>query len=173
MKSRILDKRNVHRAFELSLALKGVFAATEVLAGVATWFVTHELVLRLVERITREELLEDPRDPVANYLFQSARDFSVSTRHFAAAYLLSHGVVKLWLIVGLLRERLFYYPLAIAVFCLFIGYQLYRFSLTHSPWLLLVTAVDVVVVALTWHEYGYLRARGRRDQLPKRSRSHR
>jgi uncharacterized membrane protein len=71
---------------------------------------------------------------------------------------LSHGVVKLWLIIGLLRQKLWYYPLAAAVFGLFIVYQLYRYSFTNSLWLLVLSAVDVAVIALTWHEYRYLRS---------------
>jgi len=61
------------------------------------------------------------------------------------------------LIIGLLREKLSYYPVAIAVFALFIAYQLYRFSFTHSIGLMLIAMVDVVVIGLTWHEYKYLR----------------
>ncbi len=80
----------------------------------------------------------------------------LGTQRFLALYLLGHGVVKLWLIVGLLRERLWYYPVALVVFALFIVYQLYRFSFTHSVWLLLISVVDVVVIGLTWHEYRYL-----------------
>ena len=157
MNSPFLEEKNIHLAFEVSLFLKGAFAVAEIVSGIGVYFVTQQFVLRLVERITRAELLEDPRDFVANYLFQSAQHFSVSTRNFTAAYLLSHGIVKLWLIVGLLRAKLAYYPVAIAVFGLFIVYQLYRFSATHSLWLLLITAVDVVVIGLTWHEYQYLR----------------
>jgi uncharacterized membrane protein len=159
MKTRFLQEKYVHVAFEVSLVLKGLFAAGEILAGVGVYFVTQQFLFGLVERITREELLEDPRDFVANYLLQSAQHFSVSTRNFTAIYLLIHGIVKLWLIIGLLRRRLWYYPVAIAVFGLFIVYQVYRYSLTHSLWLVLITGVDVVVIALTWHEYRYLRAR--------------
>jgi uncharacterized membrane protein len=36
-------------------------------------------------------------------------------------------------------------------------YQLYRFSLSHSLWLVLITLVDLVVIALTWQEYRYVR----------------
>jgi len=157
VKSRLVEEKNIHLAFEVSLFLKAVFAVAEIVTGIGAYFVTQQLVFRLVERITREELFEDPRDAVANYLFQSAQHFSVSTRNFTALYLLSHGVIKLWLIIGLLRARLSYYPVAMAVFGLFIVYQLYRFSATHSPWLLLITVVDVVVIGLTWHEYRYLR----------------
>jgi uncharacterized membrane protein len=159
MKSRFPEEKYLHLAFEVSLVLKAVFAAVETLAGIGTYFVTRQLLFRLVERITREELLEDPRDFIANYLLHSAQHFSVSTRNFTAAYLLAHGVIKLWLIVGLLRRRLWYYPVAIAIFGLFIVYQLYRYSLTHSLWLVFITAVDVLVIALTWHEYRYLRSR--------------
>ena len=157
MKSRFLEEKNIHLAFEVSLFLKGAFAVAEIVTGIGVYFVTQQFVFRLVERITREELLEDPRDLLATYLFHSAQDFSVSTRNFTALYLLSHGVIKLWLIIGLLRAKLSYYPIAIAVFGLFIAYQLYRFSVTQSLWLLLITAVDVLVIGLTWHEYQYLR----------------
>jgi hypothetical protein len=70
-------------------------------------------------------------------------------------YLPSHGVIKLWLVIGLMRGRLQCYPIAISAFAFFIAYQLYRFSITHSIWLLAITAVDVVIV-LTWHQYRYL-----------------
>ena len=156
-------EKYLHLAFEVSLVLKGVFAAAETFSGIAAYFVTQQLLSGVVERITRAELLEDPRDLVANYLLHSAHDFSVSTRNFAAAYLLTHGIVKLWLIIGLLRQKLWYYPAAITIFGLFIVYQVYRYALTHSPWLLLLTVVDLVVIGLTWHEYRYLRARGARS----------
>ncbi|MGE5104435.1 MAG: DUF2127 domain-containing protein [Betaproteobacteria bacterium] len=159
MKSHFLEEKYLHRVFEVSLVLKAVFAVAEILAGIAAYFVTQQFLFRLVERMTREELLEDPRDFIANYLFQSAQHFSVSARNFTAVYLLSHGVIKLWLIIGLLRQKHGYYPVAMAIFGLFIVYQLYRLSLTHSLWLLVITAVDVLVIGLTWHEYRYLRAR--------------
>ena len=157
MKSQFLEEKNLHLAFEVSLFLKGAFAVAEIVTGIGVYFVTQKFVFTLFERITREELLEDPRDLIANYLFQSAQHFSVSTRNFTAVYLLSHGVIKLWLISGLLRAKLSYYPIAIAIFGLFIVYQVYRFSATHSLWLLLITAVDFLVIGLTWHEYRYLR----------------
>lgn len=157
MKSRLFEEKNIHLAFEVSLFLKGAFAVAEIVTGIGVYFVTQQFVFKLVEHITREELLEDPRDLIANYLFQSAQHFSVNTRNFTVIYLLSHGVIKLWLIIGLKRAKLSYYPVAIAIFGLFIVYQLYRFSITHSLWLLFITAVDVLVIGLTWHEYRYLR----------------
>jgi uncharacterized membrane protein len=150
-------ERRIHLAFEISLGLKGLFAVGEIIGGAVALFVSRGFLLRTVSVLTAEELTEDPRDLVANYLLHSAQSLTTGTQIFVALYLLSHGAIKLWLVIGLLRERLWYYPTAMVVFALFIVYQLHRFTFTHSAWLVMVTAVDIVVVALTWHEYGYLR----------------
>ena len=157
-----LTEERIHFFFVASLWLKAAFALTEILGGVAAWFVPRSFVVGLANAITQGELREDPHDLVANYLLHAAQSFSVNTQHFAAAYLFGHGVIKLWLIVGLLRERLWYYPVALVAFCLFIVYQLYRFYFTHSAWLVVVTIIDVIVIALIWHEYRYFKSRPRR-----------
>jgi uncharacterized membrane protein len=40
---------------------------------------------------------------------------------------------------------------------LFIVYQLYRFSYTHGIGLIALTAFDIFVMCLIWHEYGLVR----------------
>lgn len=154
--SQWFQEKNLHLAFQISLIVKGIFALLEILGGVAAYFVSQQFLLSLILAVTREELTEDPTDIVVRYLLHTAHNFSLSTQYFTSIYLLSHGVIKAFLIVGLLRERLWYYPVAIVVFVSFIVYQLYRFNHTHSIWLLLITLLDIVVIWLTWHEYRYL-----------------
>jgi len=154
---KLLDEKQIHLIFRVSLFVKAAFAFFEIVGGILVDVVRQQFVLDIVAALTQGELAEDPRDLAANYLLHAAQHLSVSTRHFTAMYLLSHGIIKLWLIVGLLLEKLWYYPTAMVVFGLFIVYQLYRFSYTHSIFLLLITALDLVVIVLTWHEYKYLR----------------
>lgn len=153
----LFKEATVHLFFEASLLVKGAFALFEIAGGIIAYFISQRFLLDLMTEITQDELREDPRDFVANYLLHQAQHFSLSAQNFAAFFLLSHGIVKLWLIAGLLREKLWYYPTAIVVFALFIVYQLYRFSFTHSFLLLVITALDAVIIGLTWHEYRYLR----------------
>ncbi|WP_395068066.1 DUF2127 domain-containing protein [Paraburkholderia silvatlantica] len=157
-KRRLLGENNLHLLFDLTLGFKAILALAEIAAGVATWLIPQRYFLALVLWVTRDEFAEDPHDLVANFLLHTVQHLSVDAQRFAGLYLLGHGVIKLWLVAGLLRERLWYFPVSIAVFALFIAYQAYRFTYTHSVWLLLVTALDVVVIALTWHEYRYLRS---------------
>lgn len=153
----IWSEKNIHLIFEVSLWLKGLFALSEIIAGIAGYFVSQQFLLSIVLWVTKEEFAEDPHDLVANFLLRAVENLSVNTQKFVAVYLLAHGVIKLWLIVGLLRRELWYYPVAITVFALFIVYQLYRYTFTHSIWLLAITVLDILVIALTWHEYRYLR----------------
>jgi uncharacterized membrane protein len=82
-----------------------------------------------------------------------AQHFSVASKSFYAFYLLSHGVIKLLLVIGLLRNQLWSYPASLIALAAFIIYQLYRFSYTHSVGLIALTLFDFLVIALIWHEW--------------------
>ena len=150
------DERKIRSLFRISLVLKGAFSVLEIVGGLLGYFIDQHDLVRLVTRITQEELTEDPQDFIAQYVVQGAAKLSLSSQHFASAYLLSHGLVKTWLIAGLLRKKLWYYPVAIVVFSAFIAYQLFRFHVSHSIWLLVLTMLDAVVIVLTLQEYRYL-----------------
>ena len=152
-----MQERRIHQVFEVSVLLKGLHAAIEVVGGLVLAFTANQSIRRLAAHVTQSELAEDKRDFIANHLMGWAQGFSFQTQHFYAWYLLSHGVVKLALVSGLLMRKLWAYPTTIAVFGLFIIYQLYKYTHNHGVGLLLVTALDLVVVGLTWHEYRLMR----------------
>ena len=99
-------EKRLHWVFETSLWIKALFALSEILAGVVAYFVPTQVFLSIVLRFSGNELTEDPHDVVARFLMHAVQHLSVGSQKFAAIYLLAHGVVKLWLIIGLLRERL-------------------------------------------------------------------
>lgn len=152
-----ITERTIHRVFEASLLLKGAHALIECVGGIALYVVTTDEITALVRVATQSELVEDPSDFVASHLLQMAQGFSVGAKSFYAFYLLSHGVVKLGLVVALLANRLWAYPASLAVLLLFIAYQLYRYSYTHAFGLIALTVFDVFVLALIWHEYKVVR----------------
>ena len=148
-----MNERRVHQIFEISVLLKGAHALIECIGGLALIFVSTSTIRGLVNALTQDELIEDPNDFVAGHLLTFAQNFTVSTQHFYAFYLLSHGIVKVFLVVGLRRKRLWAYPVSLVVLGLFIAYQLYRFSYTHGVGLIILTVFDVIVMGLIWREY--------------------
>jgi uncharacterized membrane protein len=152
-----MNQRRIHQIFQISVLLKGAHALVECIGGLVLAFVSTSTITRLVNALTQEELIEDPNDFVAAQLLSLAQNFTVSTQRFYAFYLLSHGVIKVFLVIGLLRNKLWAYPVSLVVLGLFIVYQLYRFSYTHGFGLIVLTVFDVFVMGLIWHEYRLVR----------------
>lgn len=152
-----MQEKRIHQIFEVSVLLKGVHALLECVGGTLLALVSTSTITGLARRLTQYELVSNPHDFIASHLLEWAQGFSVDTQNFYAFYLLSHGVVKLFLVIGLLRARLWAYPASMVVMSLFILYQLYRYSFTHSLALIALTVFDLIVIGLIWHEYRVMR----------------
>jgi uncharacterized membrane protein len=147
------NERRIHQIFVVSVLLKGAHALIECVGGIALYLVSTDTIVALVNKVTQEELVEDPNDLVASHLLTMAQEFSIATKSFYAFYLLSHGLIKVLLVAGLLRGQLWAYPASIIALGAFIAYQLYRFTFTNSFALILLTIFDLFVIALIWHEW--------------------
>jgi uncharacterized membrane protein len=151
------------RVFEIGIIAKRVNGAIELLGGLLLLFVTPEWIRHLAVSVTRVELSEDPHDFIATHLLHTTNGLTGNAVLFGAVYLLTHGAVKVVLVVALLLNKVWAYPWAILVLLVFIGYQLYRISLTPTAGLIALTIFDVVIVLLTWREFRVQR-RIRSDQ---------
>jgi len=147
------------RTFRISISLKGLDGVLEIIGGLALLFVAPATLQSWVRSLTAHELAQDPHDYIATHLLHSASQLSRSTTLFAAAYLLSHGIAKVVLVVALLRNQLWAYPWLIALLAVFIVYQLYRLSQRFSIGLTLLTLFDAFVLTLTVLEYRRRRKR--------------
>ena len=149
----------IHKSFELGMLIKAADGLLEILGGILLLYLNPARMSDLVAFLTRRELSEDPKDLVANALLGFSRTFSISTQVFGVFYLVSHGVVKLVLILLLWRKKLWAYPLTIVSLLLFIAYQVYRYTLSPSAGMLLLTVFDVVMIVLTSIEYRRMKSR--------------
>ena len=152
-----MREKRIHQIFVVSVALKGFHALIEIVSGIALYLVSTATIVQSINGWSYDEIVEDRHDWVATHLLEFARTFSVAEHHFYAFYLLSHGLIKSVLVVGLLREKLWAYPASFAVFGAFIAYQLYRYSFTHDIALILLSIFDLFVIYLAVHEYRLLR----------------
>ena len=146
-----------HRLFQAGVFVKALDGILEIIGGTALLMATRAMIQDFVRILTHEELIEDPHDFIANLLVHMSHRFSVHAQYFAAAYLLAHGAIKLGLAVGLLRGVLWVYPTALLFLTIFVFYQIDRIAHTHSITLSVLTAFDLAVVVLIWHEWRRVR----------------
>jgi uncharacterized membrane protein len=148
-----------HKLFEAALALKAVNSLAEIAGGLALLVVPSGTILHLAMILTHQELIEDPGDWLGNYLLHAAESLSTGQKAFAAYYLLSHGAVKLFLVVNVMREKQWAYPAFMAALALLVAYQSFKLAHVFTIGLAALTVLDLVVLGLTWPEY--------RSRLPK------
>lgn len=160
-----LKEKQVHFLFRIGISVKGIDGFLEFVCGLALLIAGHSFIRKLVARLAHGELVEDPHDFVATHLVRFANHFSIGTQHFAAIYLLLHGLTKLGLVAGLLRGKLWAYPTALAVLGFLLCYQAYRFIHNHSIALLVFSVVDVIIIFLIWREYGFRKAHHARGRV--------
>jgi uncharacterized membrane protein len=143
----------LHGSFRAGITLKGIGGLLESAGGVMLWFITPAALSQIVRNLLERETQLHPHDFIAVHFLHLANHIGHADPVFASLYLLSHGVVKTALVVALWFNKLWAYPLTIAVFGAFIAYQIYRYTHTHGFALMVLTIFDAVIVALTWLEY--------------------
>ncbi len=150
----------LHRWFLLAVALKGLDGLLEMAGAVLLLATRPGATSRLLRLLTKHELSEDPHDWVATHLLHAGHQLG-QHRTFAAAYLLGHGALKLFLVGGMLRRQAWTYPTAMIVLALFILYQGYRFALRPSLALAALSVIDAGIVVLIGLELRNQRRTGR------------
>ncbi len=139
--------------FYVSLLIKAIDSVLEIIGGIIILLIAPAKINRIAALLTQHQLSEDSHDFIANHILKISHDLSRSGRYFAAFYLLSHGIVKLVIIIALRMQKMWAYPSMIIVLSAFIVYQLYRLSYKFSLGLIVLTVFDVFVIWLTWKEY--------------------
>jgi uncharacterized membrane protein len=138
--------------FDIALVLKGLDGLLEVAGGMLLLLVSPATLNHWAEQLTQHELSQDPNDYLAHHLLRLTANLH-HTQLFGALYLLTHGVVKLVVVVGLYLRQRWAYPVAFVFLGGFVIYQLYRLTYAPTAGLALLTAFDLFIIWLTWREY--------------------
>lgn len=140
-------------AFKISLYLKAADGLLEFIGGLLLLVVKPQQLDSLARLLTQHELSTDPHDFIASHLLKTAHNLSSASLIFGALYLLSHGIVKVILVVEVLRQHLWAYVALIAVTAGFVVYQGYRLTQKLSVGLIFLTLFDLLIIYLTQKEY--------------------
>ncbi|MEI6864048.1 MAG: DUF2127 domain-containing protein [Candidatus Adlerbacteria bacterium] len=162
----IFTQKFWHQLFEAGVFLKALNSVWETGAGIFLLFSTHPMLRDRFIFLSQEEFLGGRHEHIFRFASEHLNQLSVSTKNFVGLYLLFHGLLNMFLAYNLYKNRLWAYPVTIAITCLFLVYQLYRLAHTQSLILLCVTAFDIFFIVLTWHEYRHQQKKQHHDIIP-------
>lgn len=147
----------INIGFYGGLAIKAIDALIEFIGGVLLLILSHDLLNQLIQLIALPELEENPNDALMNYFITLGQNLSISSQHSVAIYILLHGAAKLVVIWLLLEKKLWAYPIAAAIFGVFIIYEIYSLMHSQSVLLMLFIMLDVVMIVMIILEYNHLK----------------
>jgi uncharacterized membrane protein len=139
--------------FRISIILKGLDGAFELIAGVVLLFLSPSALQGIARVVFQQELSENPHAFVATSVLHLTSGLSTSATLFGAVYLLLHGLVKVLLVWAVLKEKLWAFPWMIVFLLAFIAYQGFEMTQHFTIGLLLLTVFDLFVTWLTVLEY--------------------
>jgi len=152
------NKNNIiNIGFYGGLVIKAVNALIEFFCGFLLVILNHDRLNRLIGLIATPELREDPKDVVMNYFIALGQNFSISSQHSVAIYMLLHGATKLAVICLLWKKKLWAYPFAVVVFGLFIAYEIYSYMHSQSVLILMIVIIDAAIIGVIILEYKRLK----------------
>jgi len=140
----------LHWMFELGIWFKGIDGVLELIGVILFLCVSPHAINHLIIALTQH----DPGDFICNALRHAGDHLADGhAKIIGSIYLLSHGAIKVFLVAGILRGKLWYFPTAMIVIGIFILVQSGRLAFHFSWPLLIATVIDAVIIFLIWHEY--------------------
>jgi uncharacterized membrane protein len=143
----------LERTFHAGITLKGMGGLMETIGGILLMFIPPASMSETVKFLFLQELAHNPDSFFSTHVLKLSSKLASADPTFASLYLLSHGIVKMALVICLWMNKLWAYPLTIFVFAAFCVYQVHRYTHTHSITLILLTIFDLALIYLTWREY--------------------
>lgn len=150
---RQIREQYIYRLFRVGVFLKGIDSLAEIFAGFVILFIGPLTIGNIIISMSQDELAEEPHSFIASHALPLAQAFSLTPQKFLAAYLLTRGLIKLFLVIALLYNRRWSYPAALIVLGLFLIYEIYLISLGHSIFLIALALFDTALLGLIWYEY--------------------
>lgn len=142
-----LSHKKLHTLFLATVFINGVIAILDIGAGF--FFALQSTITPLLLHIATYGTIFET---IVTFILS----MSSKIQTIGAFYFFSHGLVKLFLVWGLWKAKLWAYPVAIAFLGLFSVYQIYELSLHYSTILFAFLIFNTIVMFLVWKEYRYV-----------------
>lgn len=148
-----IPEKTYYSLFRIGVVIKAAIALGELVVGTLVVFMSPERISNFIYAVAGVEFTEPQGGLIWKLVAGSLKDFTATSQAVWAFVFLSHGIVKMFLLGGLWKNKLWAYPTSALIFTGFVFYQLYELSVVPSILLWLITIFDIVLIWLIWHEY--------------------
>ena len=146
-------KTLLDKTYEIGIIIKGIDGLLELAGGILVLALNPAQIGSITHFLTQHELQQDPHDFIATHILRAGHHLAGGHNLFAAAFLLTHGLVKVVLVTCLLLNKLWAYPWALGILSLFLVYQAYVLIAKPGFGMAFLTVLDIIIIGLIYREW--------------------
>jgi len=146
-------KTLLDKAYEVGIIIKGIDGILELVGGALVLLLNPHTITSVTNFLTQDALQENPHNIIATHVLKLGNHLAGGHNLFAAAFLLTHGLVKVVLVVCLLLNKLWVYPWALGVLGVFLVYQAYLLVTDPTFSMAFLSVLDIVILWLIYREW--------------------
>ena len=150
-------KTLLDKTYEIGIIIKGIDGILELAGGILVLTLSPGMITGITRFLTENALQTDPRNFIATHIAHFGHHLAAGHNIFAAAFLLTHGLVKVVLVTCLLLNKLWAYPWALVILSLFLLYQAYQLITAPSFGMAFLTILDILIIGLIYREWQNVR----------------
>jgi uncharacterized membrane protein len=150
-------KTLLDKTYEIGIIIKGIDGILELAGGILVLTLSPGMITGITRFLTENSLQNDPHNVIATHIAKEGHNLAAGHNLFAAAFLLTHGLVKVVLVTCLLLNKLWAYPWALAALGLFLVYQAYQLITAPTFGMGFLTVLDVAIIWLIYREWRQVR----------------
>lgn len=143
----------IEKIFRVVMYWRVLYGILKISFGAVLLHYIGQRISYVFLRLMRRELVEDPKDILVHQAAHLLGHIPYAVTYFLASYFIFWGVMDVFLSYNLLKHRLWAFPFSVGLISLFVFYELYRFTHTHSLMLLFMIVFDGVVIYIIHKEY--------------------
>lgn len=142
------------RLYVVTIIFKGVDGLIELIAGIML-LVAPGLLHQLLAFVSGQARLSHGHfmQVIADNIARIDSDLTRGGVVVVILFLVTHGIIKLALVVALLKKLLWAYPYALLVLGLFFLYQLYVWVVHPTIGMAFFTVLDAIIIVIVWGEW--------------------
>ncbi len=158
MEERIIKKqnRNFEILFDIGMYWRTVYGFIKLILGITLLNFINMSTSDLFNKILSNEITEDPSDIFVKTIGFFIDKSLTHITYFIPVYLIFWGFVDAFLSINILKQKLWAYKISIFLISIFVLYEIYRYTHTHSLILLFIILIDLFIIWLIGKEYKIL-----------------
>lgn len=143
--------------YEIGIVIKGIDGLLELIGGILVLTLSPTTINGITRFLTENALQNDPHNFIATHIAKAGAHLAAGHNFFAAAFLLTHGIVKVGLVTALLLNKMWAYPWALGLLGLFLIYQIYQLITAPTFGMALLSILDAIIIYLVYREWQKVR----------------